>query len=170
MNKNDKEIILAIDPGYERLGVCVLEKDYSLSKDNIKILHSECFKTSKDLVFEERLFKLGQHIESLIEKFAPKDLAIENLFMNTNQKTALKVSEVKGVLIYICKNKNMKISEYTPLQIKSAITGSGRSDKISVQKMLFLILPDLKKQLKKIDDEYDAIACGLTHFALKRRL
>jgi crossover junction endodeoxyribonuclease RuvC len=88
--------------------------------------------------------------------------------MNTNQKTALKVSEVKGVLIYVCKKNNMNVFEYTPLQIKSAITGSGRSDKIAVQKMLFLLLPELKQKTKKMDDEYDAIACGLTHFAFMR--
>lgn len=62
----------------------------------------------------------------------------------------------------------MKVFEYTPLQIKSAITGSGRSDKNAVQKMLYILMPELKKISKKIDDEYDAIACGLTHFAFER--
>ena len=72
---------------------------------------------------------------------------------------------------YVFKDKNnLKIQEYTPLQIKSSITGSGISDKNSVKKMLLLLLPELKKVDKKIDDEYDAIACGLTHFALDKRL
>lgn len=167
-NKNyyKEKIILSIDPGYERLGICVLQKNITTKK--IEILHSECFKTSKDDDFKDRILKIGLYIEGLIKKHKTEDLAIENLFMNTNQKTALKVSEVKGVLIYICKKNNMNVFEYTPLQIKSAVTGSGRSDKIAVQKMLFLLMPELKKMGKKIDDEYDAIACGLTHFAFER--
>lgn len=166
VNSKKEKIILSIDPGYERLGICVLQKDFDTKK--IEILHSECFKTSKDDDFKDRIFKIGLYIEGLLEKHKPEDLAIENLFMNTNQKTALKVSEVKGVLIYVCKKYKMGIFEYTPLQIKSAITGSGRSDKVAVQKMLFLLMPELKNTTKKIDDEYDAIACGLTHFAFMR--
>ncbi len=166
VNNIKEKIILSIDPGYERLGICVLKKDMIIKKT--ELLHSECFKTSKDDDFKDRILKIGLYIESIIEKYKPEDLAIENLFMNTNQKTALKVSEVKGVLIYICKKYQMGVFEYTPLQIKSAITGSGRSDKVAVKKMLFLLMPELKKDGKKIDDEYDAIACGLTHFAFMR--
>ncbi len=165
-----KKIVLSIDPGFERLGICVLEKDYNLSNKNIKILHSECFKTSKDLVFFDRLLKLGLHIENIIKKYKPDDLAIENLFMTTNQKTAFKVSEVRGAILYISNKNNLNIFEYTPLQIKLSITGSGKSDKNSVQKMLYILIPELKNIDKKIDDEYDAIACGLTHFALEKRL
>ncbi len=168
MSKPTEKIILSIDPGYERLGLCVLRKDLITKKMNI--LHSECFKTAKELSFQDRLFMIGTHIENLIEKYSPTDVSIESLFMGTNQKTALKVSEVKGILIYISKKNSLNVFEYTPLQIKSAITGSGRSDKIAVQKMLYLLLPELKNISKKIDDEYDAIACGLTHFAFERVL
>lgn len=166
VNSKQEKIILSIDPGYERLGICVLQKN--LISKKTEILHSECFRTSKDGDFKDRILKIGLYIEDIIKKHKPEDLAIENLFMNTNQKTALKVSEVKGVLIYVCKKNNMNVFEYTPLQIKSAITGSGRSDKVAVQKMLYLLIPELKKITKKIDDEYDAIACGLTHFAFVR--
>ncbi len=168
MISSGEKIILAIDPGYERLGICILRKDLVAKKMNI--LHSECFKTLKEKKFQDRLFEVGTHIEDIIKTYSPTDLAIESLFMNTNQKTALKVSEIKGILLYICKKNNMGCFEYTPLQIKSAITGSGRSDKTAVQKMLYLLLPDLKNISKKIDDEYDAIACGLTHFAFMRGL
>lgn len=168
MSRPTEKIILSIDPGYERLGLCILRKDLITKKMNI--IHSECFKTTKELSFHDRLFIIGTHIEELIKKYEPVDIAIESLFMGTNQKTALKVSEVKGVLIYISKKNNISVFEYTPLQIKSAITGSGRSDKIAVQKMLYLLLPELKTISKKIDDEYDAIACGLTHFAFERVL
>lgn len=166
MNNVKEKTILSIDPGYERLGICVLRKNLITKK--INIIHSECFKTSKDQDFQDRLFCIGTYIEDIIKKHQPSDIAIESLFMNTNQKTALKVSEVKGVLIYISKKSGLKVYEYTPLQIKSAVTGSGRSDKTAVQKMLYLLIPELKNMTKKIDDEYDAIACGLTHFAFER--
>ncbi len=166
MNNGKEKIILSIDPGYERLGLCVLRKDLVTKKMNI--LHSECFKTSKDLDFKDRILKIGLYVEDIIEKYKPTDMAIESLFMNTNQKTALKVSETKGVLIYVCKKNGLGVFEYTPPQIKSAVTGSGRSDKSAIQKMLYLLLPELKNISKKIDDEYDAIACGLTHFAFER--
>ncbi|MBC7982007.1 crossover junction endodeoxyribonuclease RuvC [Candidatus Parcubacteria bacterium] len=168
MNSVSEKIILSIDPGYERLGVCVLRKDLITKK--INILHSECFKTSKELSFYDRLLNIGKHVENMIETYKPEDLAIENLFMTNNQKTALKVSETRGVLLYVAKKASLNVFEYTPLQIKSAITGSGRSDKQAVQKMLLLLLPELKIISKKIDDEYDAIACGLTHFAFERGL
>ncbi len=166
-NKKDK-IIISIDPGYERLGICILSKN-KLDK-KIKILHSECFKTLNTLDFKERLLKIGLHIEDLINKFHPEDIAIENLFLNTNQKTVMKVAQVIGTIFYISKKNNIKIFEYTPLQIKSSITGSGRSDKTSIQKMLNILIPELKEMGKKIDDEYDSIACGLTHFAFERSL
>jgi crossover junction endodeoxyribonuclease RuvC len=168
MSINKEKIILSIDPGYERLGVCILKKNFVTKK--IDILHSECFKTSKELDFQDRLLNIGLYIEKIIRKYKPENLAIESLFMNTNQKTASKVGEVKGVLVYISKKNNMKVFEYTPLQIKSSVTGSGHSDKSAMKKMLFLILPELKNLNKKIDDEYDAIACGLTHFAFERGL
>lgn len=165
---NKDKIILSIDPGYERLGICILKKDFITKK--IEILHSECFKTLKEFDFSDRLLKIGLHVEDIINKYRPEDLAIESLFVNTNQKTVSKVGEVKGTLIYICKKNNMRIFEYTPLQIKSSVTGSGHSDKTAMQKMLLLVLPELTKIDKKIDDEYDAIACGLTHFAFERGL
>lgn len=168
MITNKEKIIISIDPGYERLGICILKKNFTNKK--IELVHSECFKTSKELDFQDRLLNIGLYIENIIDKYKPENLAIESLFMNTNQKTASKVGEVKGVLVYICKRKNIKTFEYTPLQIKSSVTGSGHSDKNAMKKMLFLILPELKNMGKKIDDEYDAIACGLTHFAFERGL
>lgn len=168
MNNAKEKIILAIDPGYERLGICVLKKDLVTKK--MDIVFSETFKTSKTLDFKDRLVDIGMHIENILQTYSIEEMAIENLFMSNNQKTVMHVSEVRGALIYICKKQGLKVCEYTPLQIKSAITGSGKSDKVAVQKMLHLLLPELKNAAKKIDDEYDAIACGLTHFAFERGL
>ncbi|MBP9715492.1 MAG: crossover junction endodeoxyribonuclease RuvC, partial [Candidatus Pacebacteria bacterium] len=116
-------IILGIDPGYERLGIAVLEKNTGKEE----VLHSECFKTSAKLKFEERLFLIGQKIEEVIKKYRPDVLAIETLFSNTNQKTVMHVSEARGVVIYEAIKKDLKIFEASPPQIKMATTGYGKA-------------------------------------------
>lgn len=150
--------VLAIDPGYERLGIAVLEKS--------DVLFSECFKTSAKIPFEERLTLIGSHIEEIIKNHKPQSLVIENLFLGTNQKTVMRVSEVRGAIIYICKKNKLSIKELTPLQIKMAVTGNGRSTKDQVIKMVHLLVKNLPK--KVLDDEYDAIAAGLAYLSYKK--
>lgn len=155
--------ILSIDPGYERVGIAVLEKD----KNNKEIVvYSDCFKTSKDVQFTERLSLIGKEVERVIKKFKPNVLAIEKLFFNTNQKTATMVSETRGAIIYIALKNKLKVFEYTPLQVKSAVCGDGHGDKkqvISMVKNLIKIEEEIKH-----DDEYDAIAVGITCIASER--
>jgi crossover junction endodeoxyribonuclease RuvC len=148
--------ILGIDPGYERLGIAILEK--KSKKD--ELLYSECFKTSPKDGFTERLLALGKRVEELIKKYKPDALAIENLFVSNNQKTAMRVSEVRGALLYIAQSHGLKIHEYTPLQIKIAVTGYGKSDKSQVEAMARRIIAIENKD--KIDDEMDAIAIAIT--------
>ena len=144
--------ILGIDPGFERLGIAVLEKNM--------VLHSECFKTSPKLEFSERLKLLGEKVASIIEEFEPGVLAIESLYLTNNQKTAMHVAEVRGVVLYEAAKGNLEIFEATPPQIKLAVTGSGRADKIQISKMVkMLVKIDANK---KSDDELDAIAIALT--------
>lgn len=152
--------VLGIDPGYERVGIAVIEKE-GTSKENL--LYSNCFKTKKELPFNERLFLIGDEINNIITKFKPNILAIESLFFNTNQKTALLVSEARGVIIYEAKRRGLDVYEYTPLQIKNAITGYGRASKNQVDTMVrqLISIPKTTKQ----DDEVDAIAIALTCFA-----
>ena len=159
--------ILSIDPGYERVGIAVLVKN---ERGVITIVHSECFKTLPSEEFVDRLVSIGTHVSEIIQKYKPTFFAIENLFMQNNQKTVMKVSEARGVLLYIAKVFKLSVYELTPLQIKSAVTGSGRSDKTSVQKMVKILLPEIKQKTKIIDDEYDALACGLAYFALEKSL
>src|SRR4051812_27924305 len=106
--------ILGIDPGFERLGIAIVEKEKS-SKE--KLVFSECFRTSKDTPFPERLAHIGEELETIIKKYKPEILSIETLFIETNQKTAMKVSEARGVVIYIAAKHGMKVLEYSPLQI-----------------------------------------------------
>ena len=154
--------ILSIDPGYERLGVAVLEK----YKNKEVLLFSECFKTSKELPFEERLVLIGERIDEILNHFSPTALCIENLFISNNQKTAMRVAEVRGTILFLCKKHGLLIKELTPLQIKLAVTGDGKSTKEQMIKMVTLLVPSLNK--KSQDDEFDAIAIGLAFFAYHR--
>ena len=156
--------ILGIDPGYERLGIAVLKKE----KNEESVLYSACFKTSKDLEFTERLKLISFEIDRVINKFKPEALAIENLFFNKNQKTVMRISETRGAIINLCLSKNLTVREFTPLQIKVAITGYGRSDK----KQIIDMVKNLVKidSSKKSDDEFDAIAVGLTYFSTEKML
>jgi crossover junction endodeoxyribonuclease RuvC len=151
--------IIAIDPGYERLGVAILEK----ANNKEVLLFSTCLKTDPKAPHEERLKIIGTGVNNLIENYQPEAMAIETLFFQTNAKTDMKVSEARGVMLYEAAKNNLKLGEFSPLQIKVAVTGYGKSDKEQVTEMV-------KKLIKintpiKYDDEYDAIAVGLTFFA-----
>lgn len=156
--------IIAIDPGYERLGIAVIEKKDKSSKEIL--LHSECFKTSKDLPHEQRLFALGKRVREIIDLYHPTHLAIEDLYLNTNQKTAMLVAEAKGVIMYEASLAKIPITHFSPPQIKLAVCGNGKADKTAIIKMVPLLV-----QVEKTivyDDEFDAIAVGLTFFAHNR--
>lgn len=150
--------ILGIDPGFERLGIAILEKNKSDKKE--KVLFSLCFHTSAKLEFSERLFLIGKEVENVIKKFKPEILAIETLFLNTNQKTVMDVAEVRGVIIYEASCYGLKIFEASPPQIKIATTGYGKANKEQVMKMIKILVKI--DNTKKSDDELDAIAIALT--------
>ena len=154
--------ILGIDPGYERLGVSVIEKATESGADEV-LLYSDCIKTSSKLPFPDRLVQLGEEISRLIDVHKPEVLAIEKLYFTNNQKTAMYVSQAIGAIIYIARSKSLAIYEYTPLQIKVACAGNGRADKKQIMTMLPLLIK-IEKEIKH-DDEYDAIATALTHIA-----
>jgi crossover junction endodeoxyribonuclease RuvC len=154
--------ILGIDPGYERLGIAVLEKLPEVSPRE-KVIFSECFKTSAKLEFSERLHLIGIEVNKVIGKYKPEVLAIETLFLNTNHKTVMKVAEARGVVVYEASCAGLKVFEASPPQIKIATTGYGKANKEQIIKMV-KILVDIDNS-KKSDDELDAIAIALTAFA-----
>ncbi len=153
--------IISIDPGYERLGVAIIEKNPGDKRE--RLLYSDCFKTPAKMPFPERLVLIGQEIDRLLKKYEPEALAIETLFFNTNTTTAMKVSESRGVVIFKCAEAGLEIAEFTPLEIKIAISGYGRGDKKQVTAMVKQLIEIIEPI--KHDDEYDAIAVGLTFFA-----
>lgn len=152
--------IIAIDPGYERLGIAVLEK---LPKQKETLLYSACLQTLKTLSHAERLLKIAGEVKRVIVKYEPEALAIEKLFLAVNQKTVMPVAEARGAVLVEAARSCLSVFEYTPLQVKVAVTGYGKSDKKQVAEMVkrLIVLPPSKR----LDDEYDAIAIGLTCLA-----
>ncbi|MEG2002821.1 MAG: crossover junction endodeoxyribonuclease RuvC [Clostridia bacterium] len=151
-------IIMGIDPGLATIGYGIL--DY---KDNkkIEVVDYGVIETPKNEGLPQRLVMIESGIMQLIEKFHPAEIAIEELFFAQNVTTALSVAHARGVILMTCVKNCGSMFEYTPLQIKQAITGYGRADKQQIQQMVktFLSL----KTIPKPDDAADALAIALTH-------
>lgn len=154
ISKHSPKIILGIDPGYERLGVAIIK-----NTDKPNLIFSDCLRSNKKDEFSDRLFSIAEGLEKIIKKFAPDLISIENLFIVKNQKTAMAVSEVRGVIKYLARKNNIEIVEMTPPEIKLSITGYGHASKEAIYKMVskIFILPDKKI----LDDEIDAIAIAV---------
>jgi crossover junction endodeoxyribonuclease RuvC len=155
--------IISIDPGYERLGIAVIEKQ---PRGKEALLYSACFKTDPKLPHCDRLNLIGGEIARVIAEFKPEALSLEDIFFSTNTKTAITVAEARGVILYEAAKNGLKVFEYGPGQIKVAVTGYGKSDKDAVITMVERLIK-IDKKIKH-DDEYDAIAVGLTCFATER--
>lgn len=151
--------VLAIDPGYDRLGVAVME--YIDGKEHL--IFSTCVLTDKKNDLPERLLTVGQAIEDLITSHSPDTVAIETLFFNKNIKTAIGVAQARGLIIYLAKKAGLTVYEFGPQEIKVAVTGYGNSDKSAVFAMVNRLVPAVPKGA--LDDEYDAIAVGITCLA-----
>jgi crossover junction endodeoxyribonuclease RuvC len=151
--------VLAIDPGFGRCGVAIVDGDAS----SAHIIYSNCIETEASSVFTSRLLHIANEVKRLIEVYIPELVAIEELYFTNNQKTVSHVAEVRGVLIYLAVEQNIPLVEYNPLAIKIALTGHGRATKQEVIRMVER-LTDLTKK-PDLDDEYDAIALGVTALA-----
>jgi crossover junction endodeoxyribonuclease RuvC len=149
--------ILGIDPGFARVGWATL----TVQSSKFKVQSCGCIETSKHTPSQERLVDVYKQVCSLIKKYKPNSLAIEELFFTTNAKTAFKVGEARGVIILAAALQEIPVFSYTPLQVKIAVTGYGKADKIQVGKMVKAILK--LTEMPKLDDTVDAIAVGLTH-------
>lgn len=162
--------VLAIDPGFGRCGVAVVEKQdgpsTSLGAGKEILIYSDCIETSAKSAFPDRLAAVARECRRLMKEHAPDCVALERLYITNNQKTAMQVAEVRGALIATAAELGIPVSEYTPGQVKSAAAGWGGADKKHVAKMLH-VLVKIEKTIK-YDDEYDAIAIGVTHLAHAR--
>jgi len=150
-------IILGIDPGYATVGFGIIS--YEGSK--YKAIEYGVITTSKTDCLPVRLEKISQSLDTLMDKYKPDAIALEELFFQNNQKTAIFVAEARGATLLTLFKKSKNLFEYTPLQIKQAITGYGRADKYQIQHMVTLLLN--LKEIPKPDDAADALAVALTH-------
>jgi len=158
------EIVLAIDPGFDRIGLAVM----TLEKDKPRLLFSECLKTDSKKKHPERLLQIGKQVKNVIKKWRPDTLVIETIFFNTNITSAIGVAEARGVIIYEATITGMGIREYGPQAVKIAVTGYGKADKIQMATMVKKLVSLPPKSFKRLDDEIDAIALGITHLATKK--
>ena len=136
------------------------------NKDSYKIIQSSLIETSPKKKNGKRLFEIGQSIQKIISKHKPDIIAVEKLFFTKNQKTALQVSEAKGVVLYIAEINKIPCFEFTPLEVKMAVCGYGKADKKQVWEMLKNTFKS--QDIPKQDDTADAIAVSLTYFFTKR--
>jgi len=154
--------VLAVDPGYDRLGVAVMEH----SNGSEKLIHSDCVLTDKAADLPERLHTIGTAFQKLLTEYKPDCIGIETLFFNKNQKTAIGVAQARGIIVYLAKAAGCAVYEFGPQEIKIAVTGYGKSDKAAVIAMVGRLIANAPE--KALDDEYDAIAVGITTLAHHR--
>lgn len=156
--------VLGIDPGIAITGVAVVEE----IAGKFKLLYTCAIETRAGQPTAERLLLISQKISDIVKAQKPDVAVLEKLFFNTNAKTAFAVGQARGVIISALAHYHafdwtgaLRIEEYTPLQVKMALTGYGRADKVQIQKMVSRIL-GLKTDLKP-DDVADGAAVALCH-------
>lgn len=147
--------IIGIDPGTAIVGYCILEEN----ADKTSLVDYGTIKTQRGLQNSVRLTQIREDLETLIAKFKPQMASVEKLFFQKNLKTAMAVSEARGVIIQKFTERGIDLKEYTPLEIKNAVCGYGKADKKMVQQMIKIIFK--LKEVPKPDDAADAIAAAL---------
>lgn len=150
-------IILGIDPGTAIVGFGLIEKEAKSQK--LKLADYGCIETSNKLSDAERLKIIHKELDSLIKKNKPDIVAVEDIFFFKNLKTAIKVSQARGVILFTVAENNIPLMEFTPLQIKQAVACYGRAEKRQVQIMIKTLLG--LKEIPKPDDAADALAIAV---------
>jgi crossover junction endodeoxyribonuclease RuvC len=150
-------VILGIDPGYAIVGYGVL----NYSSCRFSIIEYGAVTTDAGVKFSNRLLKIYTDICDIIKRTKPDAMAIEKLFFNTNTTTAIDVAQARGVILLAARQYGVKIFEYTPLQVKSSVTGYGRAEKKQVMDMIKSILR--LEKIPKPDDTADALALAVCH-------
>lgn len=148
--------ILGLDPGVARVGFGIIKRDSMTSQ----YVRAGCLTTPQTMPIEDRLLMIGQDLETLIEATKPDCAVVEKVFFGINSKTAIAVSQARGVLMYILRKHNIPIEGLTPLQIKSRLTGYGVADKHQVQTLVMKLLN--LNAAPQPDDAADALAAALS--------
>ncbi|MEO6728463.1 MAG: crossover junction endodeoxyribonuclease RuvC [Candidatus Dojkabacteria bacterium] len=150
--------VFGIDVGFAICGWSIVDKT---DKGELKLIDYGAITTHKDEEIAYRLMTVFKGLEEIIERYSPTSMSVEDLFFFKNQKTIIKVGMVRGVILLAGEKYGLPIYNYTPLQVKTAVTGYGRADKLQVQKMVKLIFK--LKDIPKPDDAADAIAVAVCH-------
>lgn len=156
MSTKHLTVILGIDPGIADTGVGVIKKD---GQGNLNCLYYSSIKTKSSMDLGDRLEVIEREIKKIIRKYKPGIIAVEQIFFCKNVKTALIVGHARGVILLTAKQSKVPILEFTPLEVKQAVTSYGQADKTQVQKMVRLILN--LKEIPKPDDAADALAIAI---------
>lgn len=149
--------ILGIDPGTAIVGFSILD----FENNRFKVIDFGCIYTDKEMLMEDRLCKIYSELSEIIKKYEPDEMAIEELFYFKNNKTVISVGQARGVIVLCGRQNNLKINNYTPLQVKTGITGYGKAEKKQIQLMVQRILG--LSEIPKPDDAADALAIAITH-------
>lgn len=149
--------ILGIDPGYAIVGYGVLEFDNT----RFKVINYGAITTESDTPFDKRLAEIYDDMCRVLDMFKPDCMSIEKLYFNTNITTGIDVAQARGVTMLAAVQRGVPIYEYTPLQVKVAVTGYGRAEKQQMQEMTKNILH--LKEVPKPDDTADALAIAICH-------
>ena len=149
--------ILGIDPGLAIVGWAVLDSE----RGQLRPVAFGAITTPAHTPVESRLLMIKQDLETVIDKYSPTEMAVEELFFNTNSKTAIVVAEARGIIILAAKLAGIEIGEYTPLQVKQAVVGYGRAEKKQVITLVGMILG--MEHAPKLDDTADALALAICH-------
>ncbi len=147
--------ILGIDPGTSLIGYGIID----VKGKNYSAVNYGAFKTGVNIRNADRVVDVYNFCDKLIKKYKPDKFALESLFFFKNAKTIVKVSEIRGVLMYVAAKNGLEIGEFTPLQVKQAVSSYGRAEKAQVQKMVKLILG--LESIPKPDDVADALAIAI---------
>lgn len=150
-------VILGIDPGYAIVGYGVVR----MQQNRYQPLEHGAIVTKAGENFNRRLEIIYDAVTAVLEKWKPEALAIEKLFFQNNQKTAIQVAEARGVILLAAQKKQVPVFEYTPLQVKQAVTGYGQAQKPQVMEMTRRLL--CLKEVPKPDDTADALAMAICH-------
>ena len=155
-------VILGIDPGFAATGFGAILSD----KNKISMIDCGCIKTSPKKYFVERLEEIYHEIKKIIQKYQPDKIAVETIYFAKNVKTAIKVGEARGVILLACHEVRAPIIEFTPLQVKQALTSYGQAKKTQIQKMVQILLK--LKEMPKPDDAADGLAIAIACSFLRK--
>ena len=149
--------ILGIDPGFGRVGYGIIE----YRNNKYRPVEYGCITTEAGEKLSVRLKKIHEDLEEVISRYSIDAASVESLFFNTNITTGIQVAEARGVILLTLEEHNIQINEYTPLQVKQALIGYGRADKVQIKNMVKELLK--LEKMPRLDDTTDALAIAICH-------